>query len=114
MELWEGRKLTRDEARQVTGVKNIRWLSEFRRLFHRLMCECDHAYLNSNEHKRAVIVVETREARFVRVCQARYPLHDYQRLARLMHKLRAVKSPLEVDLIRRACGITEAGFRRVL
>src|SRR3989475_9142565 len=60
IELWEGRKLTRDEARQVTGVKNIRWLSEFRRLFHRLMCDCGHFFLNSNEHQRAVIHVESR------------------------------------------------------
>jgi Xaa-Pro aminopeptidase len=49
----------------------------FRPLFHRLMCECDHAYLNSNEHKRAHIVVETREARFVKETQAKYPLHRY-------------------------------------
>src|SRR5256885_13843325 len=65
IELWEGRKLTRDEARQVTGVKNIRWLSEFRRVVHRLMCECEHVYLNSNEHQRARIQVESRHARFV-------------------------------------------------
>ena len=114
IELWEGRKLTRDEARQVTGVKNIRWLSEFRRLFHRLMCECDHAYLNSNEHPRAVIEVESREARFVADTMRRYPLHDYQRLARLMHRLRVVKSDLEIDLVRKACTLTEKGFRRVL
>src|SRR3989441_8050704 len=113
-ELWEGRKLTRDEARQATGVKNIQWLSEFRRLFHRLMCGCDHVYLNSNEHQRAVIEVESREARFVADTMRRYPLHDYQRLARLMHQLRVVKSDLEIDLVRKACLLTEKGFRRVL
>src|SRR5881396_4429188 len=87
IELWEGRKLTRAEARQITGVKNIRWLSEFRRMFHRLMCECEHVYLDSNEHPRAVIEVESREARFAADTRRRYPLHDYQRLARLMHQL---------------------------
>ena len=35
-------------------------------------------------------------------------------LARLMHELRAIKSPIEVDLIRQACGITRGGFMRVL
>jgi Xaa-Pro aminopeptidase len=77
------------------------------------MCESEHAYLNSNEHKRAVIEVETREARFVKDTQARYPLHDYQRLARLMHRLRVVKSEIEIDLLRHACAITKAGFLRV-
>jgi Xaa-Pro aminopeptidase len=110
---WEGHKLTREEARTISGIKRVEWLSDFRPLFHRLMCECDHVYLNSNEHKRAVIEVETREARFVAETQRRYPLHDYRRLAPLMHQLRAVKSQIEIDLIREACAITKSGFTRV-
>ena len=113
-ELWEGHKLTKPEAQALTGIKHVHWLSEFPRLFHRLMCECGHVYLNLNEHKRAVIEVESRDARFVADTQRRYPLHDYQRLAPLMHKLRAVKSEPEIALIRRACDLTEKGFRRLL
>src|SRR4051812_21332338 len=110
---WEGHKLTKEEARKISGIKRVEWLSEFRPLFHRLMCECEHVYLNSNEHKRAVVEVQTRDARFVEDTQRRYPLHDYQRLARLMHQLRAVKSEQEIDVLRRACAITKAGFVRV-
>src|SRR5262249_24594233 len=91
----------------------IGWLSEFRPIFHRLMCECEHVYLNTNEHKRAVIEVETREARFVADTIRRYPLHDFQRLARILHRLRVIKSPTEVQLLRRACALTWAGFERV-
>jgi Xaa-Pro aminopeptidase len=111
--IWEGHKLTKEEARQRTGIQRVEWLSEFRPLFHRLMCESDHVYLNTNEHKRAAIEVETREARFVRDTVGRYPLHDYRRLAPLMHRLRAVKSDLELELIKEACDITREGFERV-
>lgn len=114
VQLWEGHKLTKEEAREATGIRNIQWLSAFPALFHRLMCECEHAYLNSNEHKRAVIEVETREARFVADCRRRYPLHDYLRLARLMHRLRVEKAPQEIALLQKACGITRDAFRRVL
>lgn len=113
-ELWEGHKLTKDEARQISGVRNVHWLSEFPRLFHRLMCECEHVYLNANEHARAVIEVESRDARFVLRTMREYPLHDYHRLAPLMHRLRAVKSHMEVALIRKACEITRLGFLRAL
>lgn len=112
-EIWEGHKLTKEEARTISGVARVEWLSEFGPLFHRLMCECEHVYLNSNENKRASTVIETRDARFVRETQRLYALHDYQRLARLMHKLRAVKTEPEIALIRQACEITSAGFRRV-
>jgi Xaa-Pro aminopeptidase len=114
LETWEGHKLSKEEARQVSGVERVHFLSEFPRLFHRLICECEHVYLNSNEHKRAVIEVETRESRFVTETIRKYPLHDYQRLARLMHQLRVVKMPQEIELIRKACELTGRGFRRLL
>jgi Xaa-Pro aminopeptidase len=114
LETWEGHKLTRAEARETSGVRQIMWLEDFPKMFHRLMCECEHVYLNSNEHKRAVIEVETREARFVADTMKRYPLHDYHRLARLLHQLRVVKSEHEIELIRQACALTGKGFKRVL
>ncbi len=114
LETWEGHKLTKEEARAVSGVARVHWLSEFPALLHRLMCECEHVYLNTNEHKRAVIEVETREARFVADVVRQYPLHDYQRLARVMHQLRVVKSEAEIAALQNACDLTGRGFQRLL
>jgi len=111
---WEGHKLTIEEARRISGIENIQPLADLRGLFHALMCDADHVFLNSNEHYRAVVAVQSRDARFIRDCQRRYPLHQYHRLAQLMHELRVVKSPFEIDLIQQASAITGAGFRRVL
>lgn len=111
--IWEGRKLAKEQATNVSGINNVKWLSDFPVIFRQLMCEMENVYLNTNEHPRADIDVETRDARFVRECQQRYPLHRYHRLARLMHGLRAVKSPHEVDAIQAACDLTGRGFKRV-
>jgi len=73
----------------------------------------EHVYLNTNEHQRADVAVETRDQRFIRDCRARFPLHHYRRLAPLMHELRAVKSAYEIDAIKAACNLTGRGFRRV-
>ncbi len=112
--IWEGHKLSKEEATKVSGIKEVKWLDEFPRLLHRLMCESEQVFLNSNEHTGAPLDFESRELRFARDCQRRYPLHRYERLARLMHELRVVKSPLEVDIIRHACQITKQGFLRTL
>jgi Xaa-Pro aminopeptidase len=112
-ELWEGHKLTRDEARELTGIRTIFWLQEFPRVFHRLVCAADHIYLNSNEHSRAVIEVESRDARFIADVKRQYPLHDYHRLAPLLSSLRVVKSEPEIDLLQHACDVTRSGFERV-
>ena len=111
--IWEGHKLTKEQAAAISGIQNVKWLSEFPVIFRQVTCELENVYLNSNEHQRADVTVETRDARFVRECQKRFPLHHYQRLAPLMHELRAVKSPYEVDAIKAACDLTGRGFKRV-
>ncbi|HEY9175309.1 MAG TPA: Xaa-Pro aminopeptidase [Verrucomicrobiae bacterium] len=112
--IWEGHKLTKEQATKISGIQQIKWLSEFPTVFRQLMCESDQIFLNSNEHYRALPEVETRDARFIRDCQRRYPLHTYRRLAPLMHELRVVKSKHEIELIQHASRITGKGFRRVL
>lgn len=112
--IWEGHKYTKEEALVASGIKKICWLREFNTLFNALMAEAENIYLNSNEHTRATIDVQTRDARFIKYCQERYPLHTYLRSAPIMHELRAIKSKHEVDTMQQACNITEKGFRRLL
>ncbi len=112
--IWEGHKLTKEQATAISGVKTVKWLSEFPVVFRTLMCELENVYLNSNEHQRADVTVGTRDVRFVRDCQKKFPLHCYRRLASLMHELRAVKSEYEIAAIKAACDLTGEGFRRVL
>lgn len=112
--VWEGAKLTVKQAQQVSGIQTVYWLKDFNRVFNMLVNEADHIYLNSNEHGRAVVEVETRDARFVKWCRERYPLHKYRRCAPIMEQVRAVKSKFEILLMQEACNITEKGFRRLL
>ena len=112
--IWEGHKYTKEEARESSGIESIRWTDEFEQTFNSLMAEASKVYLNSNEHIRAATEVESRNTRFTKWCQTNYPLHQYRKVAPLMHKLRAIKSSSEIDQIHTACRITEGGFRRVL
>ena len=112
--IWEGQKLTKEKATEVSGIERIEWSHTFESFLHRWVPQMDHVYLSTNEHLRASVAVETRNARFIRECQARYPLHRYERLSQLMHRLRIIKGVEEIRLLQKACDITEAGFRRLL
>ena len=114
LQIWEGYKHSKEDARKISGIRNVKWISEFPGLFRILMCEATSAYLNCNEHKRAAVEVETRDDRFITQCKRDYPLQNFRRLAPLLHDLRIVKSPLEIDLLKEAVSITEKGFRRIL
>lgn len=111
---WEGHKYTKEEAAGISGVKTVYWNKEFETIFKSLVVQADHIYLNTNEHLRADTLVETRDARFVTWCRGAFPLHQYKRLAPIMHHLRAVKSRAEIDLMQQACRITASTFQRLL
>jgi Xaa-Pro aminopeptidase len=113
-ELWEGHKLRKEEAQKMTGIKQVRWVQDFWPAFHRLVLEAEHVYLNTNEHKRAVCEVQTRDDRFILEAKRRYPLHHYRRLAPLLHQVRVTKTSREVAVIDRACQVTGRAFKRVL
>jgi Xaa-Pro aminopeptidase len=112
--IWEGHKLTKEQARQRSGIQHIEWVDQFDHLFHQFALQADSIYLSTNEHPRCSTFTETRNSRFIADCQRKFPLHQYSRLTPLLHKLRIFKSDGEIAFTRKACDITEAGFRRVL
>jgi Xaa-Pro aminopeptidase len=112
--IWEGNKHTKEEAERISGIQTVMWLSQFEKMFNTLMAQASHVYLNTNEHIRADVKVETRDSRFIKWCREKYPLHKYERAAPIMRDLRVVKSEMEIYLLNTACKITEKGFRRVL
>jgi Xaa-Pro aminopeptidase len=112
--IWEGEKLTKQVAYETSGIKLVYWLDQFESIFKQLMAETDIIYVNINEHLRASNQVETREDRFIKRLVKDYPAHQLRRSAPLLHHIRSVKEKEEIELIQKACSITEAGLRRVL
>lgn len=112
--IWEGEKLTKEKATEVSGVETVYWLDQFERIFYGLMRQAENLYLNINEHYRAAADTETREDRFIKKMQEKYPLHKRMRSNPILQRLRSVKEQEEIEQIQRACDITEKGFKRIL
>ena len=112
--IWEGEKLTKEKATEVSGVESVYWLSDFDKVFFDLMTEADTVYFNTNEHYRQSAETQTREDRFILKCKKDFPAHQYAKSNPILQDLRGVKEPEEITLMQRACNITEKGFRRVL
>ena len=112
--IWEGSKLSKKQATEVSGIQTVYWLSEFDSIFDILMKESEIVYFNNNNHYRKAVEMETREDRFIKRVKSNYPKHRIENNFSIMESLRGVKEPEEIELIRKACNITEKGFRRVL
>ncbi|MBT5439522.1 MAG: aminopeptidase P family protein [Flavobacteriales bacterium] len=112
--IWEGEKLDKKNAFEVSGIKTVYWLQDFPTIFKQMMAEADGIYLNTNEHLRANNEVQTREDRFIKKVKKDYPGHRTYKSAPIMHKIRSIKDPIEIELMQKACDITRAGVNRLL
>jgi len=114
LEKWEGHKLRKEEATAISGIKNVQWLDSFDAVLHVMMHQADIVYLNTNENDRLDLSIPRLDVTYVNEIKNRYPLHQYERAAKLMRELRAIKTKEEVAVTQVAVDITEKAFRRVM
>ncbi|MDP5228914.1 MAG: aminopeptidase P family protein [Cellulophaga sp.] len=112
--VWEGEKLTKAKATEISGIETIYWLGDFDKVFFDLMTEANTIYFNTNEHYRQVVETQTREDRFIQKCKLQFPAHQYAKSNPILQEIRGVKEPEELSLMQTACNITEKGFKRLL
>ena len=112
--VWEGPKYTKEQAREISGIETIMWLSDFDRVFFDLMTEAHSIYFNTNEHYRQAVETQTREDRFIAKCKRDFPAHSWHKSQPILQEIRGIKEPEEIALMQQACDITEKGIRRLL
>ena len=112
--IWEGAKLTKEEAFNTSGIKTVFWLSELENKLDELIKKADAIYLNKNMHARSNSEVQTRDDRFRLMIAEKFSAKEIKEIAPIMHELRYIKSDIEIALMQNACDITERGLRRIL
>ena len=112
--IWEGHKYTKEEAREVSGIENVMWLEEYEMLYREVMMVTNDIYLNRNEYPKFFPEVEDRNQRLGTELKNNFPLHKYHRSAPILTSLRLIKSEYEIELLNKACNITNKAFRRIL
>jgi Xaa-Pro aminopeptidase len=113
-EKWDGKRLRKEEATAISRVETIVWLDLIEGLLQPWVHLADRIYLDSNENDRKSNPIVTREYRYIESLKAQYPLHQFERSAKILRNLRAVKTPAEIVVLQKAIDITEQAFRRLL
>lgn len=114
LETWHGKKITKTEATEISGIENVLWIDDFDQMAEDMICYASKIYLNIYENARFKTDIESRDLRFAKNLKNKYPLHQYERLAPLLTELRIIKEPEEINIMRHACDITGKAFERVL
>ena len=111
--VWEGEKLSKMQAKKISGIETVLWVSDFKNIFFQLTTQSELFYFNTNEHYRASVEIQTREDRFIEWAKKKYPAHSVAKSNPILQKLRSIKSAEEIDQIQIACNITGKGIRRL-
>ncbi len=115
IKIWEGEKLTKEQAFEVSGIKNVKWLQDFELTLQYMAFDADTFYLGHNEHKKTLTSeMNTQQDRMIAWCKEKYPLHNYKRAAKFSRELRQIKSEEEIALMQQAADISVGSFKRVL
>jgi len=115
IKIWEGEKLTKEQAFEVSGIKNVKWVQDFELALQYMAFDADTFYLGHNEHKKTLTAeINTQQDRMISFCKEKYPLHNYKRAAKISRELRQIKSDEEVALMQQAADISVGSFKRVL
>ena len=113
-EKWDGKRLRKEEATAISGIENIVWLDSIDPLLQKWIHWSENIYLNTNEHDRKANWIPVKDYRYAEEMKRKYPLHNYKRSARILKKIRAIKTSLEVEVMQKAIDITDNTFRRLL
>lgn len=113
-EKWDGKRLRAKEATALCGIETVVWLDSIDALLQTWIHLADTIYLDTNENDRKASAIETRDYRYVQQMKQRYPLHKYERSAKILKDLRSIKTKYEIEVTQRAIDITEKAFRRLL
>jgi Xaa-Pro aminopeptidase len=113
-EKWNGHQLRKNEGETTSGIKRIIWLDELEGMLQPWIHLADTIYLNTNENDRKANEVPVRDYRYASYIRDRYPLHNLKRSAKILKELRAIKTPLEIEVMQKAIDITDNTFRRLL
>lgn len=112
--IWFGHRLSKEQARELSGIQNVMFSEQFPSVLQDLMCHSQNVYLHLPENPRLRWEPVTQEHRFAKQLMEEYPLHTYRRLAPILYPLRCLKSAEELETMKHACDITTKAFGRAV
>ena len=113
LEKWEGHKLTKAEATEISGIKNVIYLDQLDATLHIMMHNTEFVYVDTNENDRLDTSLPRIDLLYVKQLMRNYPVHKYERAAVIMKEVRAIKSKYEVEVLQHAVNITHKALNKV-
>lgn len=112
--IWEGARLTKEDATALSGIEDVRWTDEYNALLAEWVPAAKEVWLERDNHPRRLTYVQTRNERMAAALMASYPDAKLKSIYDILASMRLVKSEEELVQLREACRITGEGWVEML
>ena len=112
---WNGKMLTRERASERSGIKsdNIIYMQDLERYTAMYLSNgLTDVYFSFD--RRSMLAPPTRAEEFARTIREKFPMAQIKNIAPLISSLRAIKTPEEIECIRKAGDVTIEALKRML
>ena len=114
MAKWVGANMTAEEAQEVSGISDLRPLDAFTEDFAALVFRQNLTTLCLDMEHRQWADTQTPALRFAAECRANYPAMQFLDLYPIFGDLRLIKTPFELERMRKAMEITRKGLEAMM
>ena len=114
MERWTGKRVTKDEAKEISGVGDVRYIDSLPAALGRMVAReaVSAAYFDC--YRNAMTDADSYNMQKVKGFAAAYPAVTIKNAHPMLAAMRMIKDEDEVACIREAIALTDKGLRRIL
>lgn len=114
MERWTGRRVTKDEAKAISGIDDVRYIDTLESAIGRMVAREAVSAAYFDGYKNAMTDTDSYNMAKAKRFAAAYPMIQLRNIHPLLAGMRMVKDEYEVECIREAIALTDKGLRRIL
>lgn len=111
---WVGEKITLDEASKFSGIIVVKLMNTFEETLHQELSALPYPEVYIDLERRSFQDVITPTQYFAHTLLQKYPYIKIQNAYPMICNLRLIKTPEEVEKIRKAIDITHLGLQRIV
>jgi len=111
---WVGEKMPVEEAKEISGIENIKFVEEFEETFGSILDRTKIDNLCLDLERQEFHISMATSQRFAKAAMERYPYLIIKNIYHDIANLRLIKSEEEIKLIREAIDITDRGVTALM
>ncbi len=111
-EVWEGKKLTVKDAKQISGIEKILYLDEFDRIISLALLNKTKCFVN--DILTSLNTNLNKQQNFIKQVRDRFPKLQFDDISEIILPLRTIKDKWEIKQLQKAIDITGDGIKCII